>query len=116
MKHTFNGYVGDKEVLGEFGVKERNAERQSSGFCKKDVARKKLGELGETWRRKNAAKSSGETPDSLWVLRKSYQMSAKLHHKWRGKLLGRRLLYSLGRGSRRKRLSGEMRKCRTVFK
>lgn len=29
MKHTFNGYVGDKEVLGEFGVKERNAERQS---------------------------------------------------------------------------------------
>lgn len=29
MKHTFNGYVGDKEVLGEFGVKERKSERQS---------------------------------------------------------------------------------------
>lgn len=113
MKHTFNGYVGDKEVLGEFGVKERNAERQSVvDFAK----RMWQGKNGETWRRKNAAQSSGQTPDSLWVLRKSYQMSAKLHHKWRGKLLGRRLLYSLERGSRRKRLSGEMRKCRTVFK
>lgn len=56
MKHTFNGYVGDKEVLGEFGVKERNAERQSVvDFAK----RMWQGKNGETWRRKNAAQSSG---------------------------------------------------------
>lgn len=113
MKQTFNGYVGDKEVLGEFGVKERNVEQQSVvNFAK----RMWQGKKGASWRRKNVAQSSEQTPDSLWVLRKSYQMSAKLHHKWRGKLLGRLLLYSLERGSRRKRLSGEMRKYRTVFK